>query len=283
MARPLRVEYEGALYHVTARGDGRDLLYRRDDDRECFLAVLADTTERYRWICHNYCLLGTHYHLVLETPRANLGRAMRHLNGVYAQCYHRGHGTRGHVFGGRYSARLIERDQHLLATCRYVDLNPVRAGLCSRPEAWRWGSYRATVGLCEPRPFLTIEWILSLFHPRLDSARRLYREFVSAGMAVDASSPPAHGEIFLGDRDFARRHQQPGASREIPRRQRAPIRHELADLLRRHGDQGVLVAYRDRGFRLREIAVELGVHYSTVSRRLSALERAQAPGVGTCL
>jgi hypothetical protein len=202
---------------------------------------------------------------------------MRHLNGVYAQRFHRQHRTRGHVFGGRYAALLIERERHLLSTCRYVDLNPVRAGLCARPEQWFWSSYRATVGLCEPPAFLTCDWMLAQFHDRIEVARRRYREFVYAELGRAVALPgPAHGDIFLGDREFARRHQRPNASTEIPRRQRAPIRNELAQLLRRHGDRGIWVAYREQGFRLREIADELGVHYSTVSRRLSALERSLA-------
>jgi putative transposase len=273
MARPLRVEFEGALYHVAARGDGHDLLFREDDDRASFLHALGRTVGRYGCVCHAYSLLGTHYHLVLETPRGNLSHAMQYLNGSYAQTFHRLHGTRGHVFGGRYVARVIERARHLLATCRYVDLNPVLAGLCVCPEDWRWSSFRATVGLCESPEFLTCDWVLAQFDEAPMRARRHYRRFVDAGLPVATRrAERAAGDVFLGSRDFARRHQRPRASAEIPRSQRAPIAGELSELFRRHGDDGMLLAYREYGFRLREIAAEVGLHYSTVSRRLAAIE-----------
>ena len=140
MARPLRIEFPGALYHVTARGNARADIYLSDGDRAAFLALLARTLDRFGWLCHAYCVMSNHYHLLIETPRANLSRGMRHLNGVYTQSFNRIHGRVGHVFQGRYKAILVEQDAHLLELCRYVVLNPVRARLVARAGDWRWSS-----------------------------------------------------------------------------------------------------------------------------------------------
>jgi putative transposase len=129
MTRPLRVEFPGAVYHVTSRGDGREAIYVDDTDRDCFLAVVGQVLDRFAWRCHAYCLMGNHYHLLIETPEANLARGMRQLNGVYTQRFNRQHGRVGHVFQGRYKAIVVQKDKHLLELCRYVVLNPVRAGV----------------------------------------------------------------------------------------------------------------------------------------------------------
>ena len=136
MARPLRIEYPGAIYHVTSRGDGREAIYLDDGDREEFLSVFEDVIRRMNWKCSAYCLMENHYHLLVETPDGNLSRGMRQLNGVYTQRFNRLHDRSGHVFQGRYKAILVERDSHLKELCRYVVLNPVRAGMVDRPEEW---------------------------------------------------------------------------------------------------------------------------------------------------
>ncbi len=130
MARPLRLEFEGAVYHVTARGNAQAPIYEDGADRRRFLDLLWRTVARRGWLCHAYCLMGNHYHLVLETPAANLSRGMRDLNGMYTQAFNRCHDRSGHVFQGRYHAVLVERDAHLLELCRYVVLKsgPCRAG-----------------------------------------------------------------------------------------------------------------------------------------------------------
>src|SRR5207247_381934 len=147
MARPLRLSYPGALYHVTARGNARQAIYTDDADRQMFLLVLEDVETRYHWLCHAYCLMDNHYHLLLETPQGNLSAGMRQVNGVYTQRFNRRHGRVGHIFQGRFKAILVERESYLLELCRYLVLNPVRAGIVRQPERYRWSSYRATAGL----------------------------------------------------------------------------------------------------------------------------------------
>ena len=144
MARPLRIEYPGALYHVTSRGNARAPIYKADADRETFLDVLERVTERFNWLCHAYCLMDNHYHLMIETPDGNLASGMRQLSGVYTQRFNRRHKRVGHVFQGRYKAILVDRDSYLLELCRYVVLNPVRAKMVRSARQWRWSSFRAT-------------------------------------------------------------------------------------------------------------------------------------------
>ena len=134
MARPLRIEYAGALYHLTSRGNARRPIFKDDKDRESFLNTLKRVNDRYHWLCHAYCLMNNHYHLVVETPEGNLSQGMRQLNGVYTQSYNRRHGRVGHLFQGRYKAIVVQRESYLLEVCRYVVLNPVRAKAVVRPE-----------------------------------------------------------------------------------------------------------------------------------------------------
>ena len=128
MARPLRIEYEGAVYHVTSRGNARKRIFKDNRDRETFLSTLDTVVVRYNWFCHSYCLMDNHYHIMVETPDANLSMGMRQLNGIYTQQYNRRHHQTGHIFEGRFKAILVQKDHYLLELCRYVVLNPVRAG-----------------------------------------------------------------------------------------------------------------------------------------------------------
>ncbi len=134
MSRPLRIEFAGAFYHVTSRGNGRKSIYRDGEDRSSFLQVLHKVNQRCHWLCHAYCLMDNHYHLIIETPEGNLSRGMRQLNGVYTMYFNRRHRSVGHIYQGRYKAILVEKESYLLEVCRYVTLNPVRAGLVKRPE-----------------------------------------------------------------------------------------------------------------------------------------------------
>jgi REP element-mobilizing transposase RayT len=141
MARPLRIEYPGALYHVTSRGDRQEAIVEDDPDRTAFLNVLGEVISRFRWRCHAYCLMGNHYHLMIETPEGNLTKGMRQLNGVFTQWSNRRHKRSGHLFQGRYKAILVDRDSYFLELARYIVLNPVRAAMVTHPSRWQWSSY----------------------------------------------------------------------------------------------------------------------------------------------
>ncbi len=186
MSRPLRIEFPGALYHLTARGNERKPIVADDFDRERWMATLARVVERFHWSCHAYCLMDNHHHLLVETPRANLSRGMRELNGVYAQAFNRRHRRSGHLFGGRFAAILVERDPHLLEVCRYLVLNPLRiANPVSSLDEFPWSSYRATAGLAAAPAFLTSDWLLAQFGTRRGRAQIAFRRFVANGLGAD--------------------------------------------------------------------------------------------------
>ena len=144
MSRPLRIEFAGALYHVTSRGNRQEAIYLNDSDRHDFLSILKQVQERFNWLIHAYCLMDNHYHLLVETPDSNLSQGMRQLNGVYTQTTNKTHGKVGHVFQGRYKAILIQKESYLLELARYIVLNPVRARMVRNAKTWLWSSYRDT-------------------------------------------------------------------------------------------------------------------------------------------
>jgi REP-associated tyrosine transposase len=275
MARPLRLQFPGALYHVTARGNERKAIVRDDDDRGLWLGGVERVCSRFGWLVYAYCLMDNHFHLLVETPVPNLARGMRELNGVSAQHFNRRHRRSGHLFGGRYSALVVERERHLLEGARCVVLNPERASVpIERYHRYRWSSYRATAGLAPAPAFLAQERLLELFSHDRSQALRRYRAFVRAGLHGSDPKAEALGEIYLGDREFARRRRpRRAASTEVPRLQREPIRRAIEDFLGGRRTGALALAYRE-GYSLRELAAVLGVHYSTVSRRLKAEELA---------
>ncbi|CAI4033114.1 hypothetical protein DNFV4_03547 [Nitrospira tepida] len=159
---------------------------------------------RFHLLLHAYCLMDNHYHLLVETPEANLSKAMRQLNGVYTQAFNRRHRRVGHVLQGRFRAIVVDRDSYLLELCRYVVLNPVRAKSTRKPETYAWSSYRATAGLAATPPFLAVDWLLSQFgHQRL-AAQRKYRAFVAEGMGQGSPWEHVQGQVLLGSEKLNR-------------------------------------------------------------------------------
>jgi len=183
MSRPLRLEYPGALYHVTTRGNAQADIFIDDADREKFLLLLKDEVIQQGWVCYAWCLMDNHYHFLMETPEANLARGMQRLNGRYTQCFNRSHGRVGHIFQGRYKAILVEKESHLLELCRYIVLNPVRAGMVDDVRQWRWSSYndmQSSQGLS----WLAIDRVLELFSMSQGKAIRHYHAFVADKMGA---------------------------------------------------------------------------------------------------
>ncbi len=284
MARPLRIEYAGAVYHITSRGNEGKPVFRSDQDRINFLNTLQHVNKRYNWICHAYCLMDNHYHLLVETPDGNLAIGMRQLNGVYTQLFNKLHGRAGHLFQGRYKAILIQKDSHLLEVCRYVVLNPVRAKMVNIPEAWKWSSYKATTGRESPYPCLTIDWVLGQFSGKRAIAEKKYKDFVQWGIGQKTIWTEVRGQAILGEEEFAnkmvdhlKKHKNVP---EIPRSQRYANRpgldkifsaKVLKDRLKR--DRKIAEAVEKHGYTQRAIAKHLDMHYSYISQILSEREQ----------
>jgi len=188
VARPLRAQIPGGIYHVASRGNRKQPIYRDDADRTLWLTTLDSTVAACGWICHAYCLMTNHFHLVVETPEPNISRGMQRLNATHADWINWRYGFNGHLFQGRFFSQLAKSQEHLLELARYVVLNPVRAGLCSSAVAWRWSSLRATIGLVPAPRFLTTAWILAQFDPQPATAVQMYVEFVEEGEAAVASA-----------------------------------------------------------------------------------------------
>src|SRR5688500_9153546 len=171
MARPLRIQFPGALYHVISRGNAKQDIFLDDGDRQQFLCALSDTAERLNWRILVYCLMTNHYHLCIETVEPTLARGMRDLNGRYAQGFNYRHERVGHLFQGRYKGILVDRPGYLLELARYIVLNPVRAGLSATATDWPWSSHRAALGLVKPIRRLAVESLLAQFEADAERAR----------------------------------------------------------------------------------------------------------------
>ena len=282
MARPLRLEFAHGLYHVTSRGDGQEDIYREDADRELFLEVLSDTVDRFNWMIHAYCLMGNHYHLLIETPDGNLSKGMRQLNGVYTQRFNRKHQRVGHVFQGRYKAIIVQKDSYLLELARYIVLNPVRAEMVRSARDWPWSSYRATADMAAPPVWLTMDIILAQFGQKRGLAVAAYRSFVAAGRNQPTLWASLKNQIYLGTDAFVekmrRKIEATQDLSEVPAAQRRKLAKPLEYFAKKHADrnEAIAQAYASGGYGMKTIGDHFGLHYSRVSRILA--ERRLAKG-----
>ncbi|HDL85402.1 MAG TPA: addiction module toxin RelE [Candidatus Acetothermia bacterium] len=273
MVRPLRLEYEGAVYHVTSRGNAREAIFLDDVDRARFLEVLGDVVARYDWICHAYCLMPNHYHLLIETPEANLSRGMHLLNGVYTQWFNHRYKRVGHLLQGRFKAILVEKQSHLLELARYIVLNPRRAKMARTVRKWPWSSYRATSGQARVPEFLTVDWILSQFDTDRERAVRAYRLFVRRKKRIDVWEELRAG-MFIGTATFVKQLKplltEKAVDPEIRKRERFAARPSLEDLFSDIADEAtrnerIHQAVRVHHYTLKEVGDLLGLHFSTIS------------------
>ncbi len=281
MARPLRLEFAGALYHVTSRGDGREDIFRAVGDRRVFFDVLGGVWGRFSWIVHAYCLMTNHYHLLVETPDGNLAKGMRELNGVYTQRFNRVYQRVGHVFQGRYKAILVEKETYFLELARYVVLNPVRARMVPSPGDYPWSSYRAMIGEEAAPEWLERRATLAAFGQTEAQAIEGYRSFVAAGLGQPSPWESLKRQVFLGSDAFvaSMQHKVPKALdlREVPQAKRWPVPLSLPEYDRRHADrdQAINAAYASGGYTMKEIGDYFGLHQSRISKIIRA-----APGRG---
>lgn len=203
MSRPLRIQYADAFYHITSRGNEQKPIFKADKDRERFLSYLESAHERYGAIIHAYCLMDNHYHLLLETPWANLSEILHHINGAYTVYFNIRRQRSGHLFQGRYRAILVEKDVYCQELSRYIHLNPFRAGMVKNLRDYPWSSYRDYIGMSKT-PWVETGNILGYFDSMKHRAQRKYLRYVEEAIEVAPNNPlkEVFASTFLGGEEF---------------------------------------------------------------------------------
>lgn len=237
MARPLRIEYPGAFYHVTSRGNERKAVFKSRRDREQFLSYLESATERYGAVIHVYCLMDNHYHLLVETPLGNLSKIMQHVNSAYTLYFNTKRKRAGHLFQGRYKAILVDADAYLKELSRYIHLNPVRADMTANPDEYEWSSCRYYTIERKAPDWLRRQFIFGCFAKRQATAMKKYRVFIESAMGADYQTPLSERlhAVILGSQDFVDEiksnflgNRPP--DREIPDLKDFPVRIGVAEI-----------------------------------------------------
>jgi putative transposase len=273
MSRPVRIEFPGAIYHITSKGIKGASVFRDREDRTAFLSILSTVVSRFSWLLHSYVLMDDHYHLVVEIPDGNLSKGMRQLNGVYTQHFNRRHELEGPIFQGRFKSVLFEKENYLLPVCRYVALNPVRLGTPSSLARYPWSSHRAIAGDVRTPSYLHSSDLLDGFGKRQREGK--YREFVEQG--IDQPSPfvDRTSQVLLGSPKFLKQMQPILWGEKIAKRgpKAAKRRRSLPALFknidaktRQERNELIRKAHLDYGYTLMEIGDHLGLHYTTVSK-----------------
>lgn len=278
MARPLRVEYEGALYHLTGRGNARQRIFADEKDCAKFVQLLSASLARYDIELHTYVLMGNHYHLIAETPRANLGRWMHWLTTAYTVYFNRRHRRVGHLFQGRYKSIVMEAEGYLLSLSRYLHLNPVRGRVIGRGDPverrkrlreWRWSSYPGYSGLGKPESWISEERILGEMDGAHKGRRLRYRRFVEEGLVREIENPleAVQWQTALGQEAFLQRlkdrlESRKEHEREVPALRQLRRRPEVTAILECVGkvyrsSKGELLRRGSRGNEARAVAMVL--------------------------
>ncbi|KAA0893453.1 REP-associated tyrosine transposase [Oryzomonas rubra] len=291
MARSLRIEYPGAFYHVTSRGNERKDIFKSQKDREKFLDYLESSAERYGAIIHTYCLMSNHYHLLLETPAGNLSQIMHHINGAYTTYFNTKRKRAGHLFQGRYKALLVEFDEYAQELSRYIHLNPVRVGMVARPEEYRWSSYQYYTGQASAPAWLQTKVILEYFGKREAEAKKKYRGFVESllGKEYDNPARSVSGTTVLGTPGFlekitAAHLAGKDVDRSVPEIRRLKASPEPAEIIEAAaaiiGDNtklarqvGMYLCHKYSGKKLRKIGEQFGVGETAISEAHRLLAR----------
>jgi len=291
LARQLRIEYPGALYHVTSRGNDKKDIFRSIKDREKFLSYLSSASERHGALFHAYCLMSNHFHLMLETPLGNLSRIMKHINGSYTTYFNVKHKRAGHLLQGRYKAILVQADTYAAELSRYIHLNPVRAKMVPSPEEYQWSSCRRYFEGTEPS-WLSTSLVLGYFGTEAEDRRRNYRDYLFEAIGKESPDPLAGSaaSTILGNDDFVRDIREKylegrGSDRDVPalreltlRPDIAKIREEAEKAFPENGrlarSSGIYLCHRFSGVRLKEIGDLYGISLSGVTQAARRFEEA---------
>jgi REP element-mobilizing transposase RayT len=238
MSRPLRIEYNNAIYHITARGNERKNIFLDKKDFEKFLYYLNVVYERYKTIVYSFALLDNHYHLLIETPHANLSKMMRDLNGHYTIYFNKRHKRNGHLFQGRFKSILVDKDNYLLALSRYIHLNPVRAGITSKPENYSNSSMSYYMCKSGVPPWLNVDFVLEPFGDSFQEKRNAYRRFVNEGSeGLDSPFKNIYAQCILGSEGFVRKTvakylRKKNISSQVPKSKKLKYCKDLNDIAR---------------------------------------------------
>ncbi len=287
MARPLRIEFAGALYHLTSRGNERRNIFRSDRDRRAFLVLLGLATKRFGWSVTAWVMMSNHFHLVIQTLEPNLSRGMHWLNGAYAGGFNRTYARSGHLFQGRFKAFLIDKEAYFAEVLRYVVLNPVRATMVERPEQYKWSSYRATAGLEKAPEWLDLDAVLQLFGGEREPAQASYRDFVLAKIGCkDRLWDKLTNQLYLGTEEWTKAMRKPvetkPRSTDHPRTQRAvgrPKMHMIVAAVAKAASVSASVIRATRGGMLRRLTAWIGWHEGLVTlRSIAASLRLRSEG-----
>ncbi|OGL61860.1 hypothetical protein A3C09_04695 [Candidatus Uhrbacteria bacterium RIFCSPHIGHO2_02_FULL_47_44] len=283
MTRPLRIQYPGALYHITCRGNERRPIYSCDGDRHLFLKKLSDIVETHNVICHAYCLMDNHYHLLVETPDGNLSQTMRDLNGNYTQAFNQTYERVGHLFEGRFKSFVIEKESYLLEVARYIVLNPVRANMVDHPEKYYWSSYLDTAGMRKASNWLHTDWIRGLFGKNKQTSTASYAEFVARGINLDSPFEKIEEGVLLGSPQFVswiwENFGGEDENKDLPRTERIIGRPSLEtifdEMFVRDRDAGIAFAKIRCGYLNTEIARQLRLDQSTIGKILKDHQKSE--------
>lgn len=285
MARRRRIQFPGAVYHVMSRGNRKSTIVDDHDDRRTFMTTFSEAARDCQVRVYACCLMGTHYHTLLDTPRGNLSEFIRTLNTEYSKAFNRRHRRVGHTFEQRFESLVVQREKYLRRVARYIALNPVKACLCRDPADWPWSTHRATVGLEDAPPWLHLDWLLWAFRAdRLCDAQRRYHAYVQdpAGLTWSFDLAAALGTARF-KKAVAESLGRGGENRPIPydcrRRAQPPLERVFAgeEADGRSRDALILVAHMMHGYRLADIARFLAVSPSTVSKALGRARHRTGP------
>lgn len=284
MARSARVQFPGAVYHIWARGNHQENIYFSDQDRKLFIRLLAATAKRMNWICHAYCLMTNHYHLLLETPDGLLSNGMSYVNGVYTQKINRRYGLTGHLFQERFHSKLIDGNPQFLATVRYIIRNALEANMVEDAGDWPWSSYRATTGQEKPPDFLMVDQVLSLLSNDRRTAQKIFREFIHTKDNEEALLNMSH-QIVESIKISTINRAAPSIDihrslRPVPRKQKIIGRPSLETMFEGIGcydhekrNHAIMRAYQQYAYTQSEIGNFLGLHRASISRIANKLTK----------
>lgn len=275
MARPIRIQFPGAVYHIMSRGNGGQKIFKDKIDYQNFLAVLSDVLERYNVISYAYCLMPNHYHLLIETPDPNLSITLRQLNGRYTQKFNNRHKKSGHLFQGRYKSILVDMETYQYALIRYIILNPVKAKMVKNPKEWKWSSHNEMIGkIKEPSSCLDLAKTLKLFDNNKDKARENYIKNLDLRMKNNSLLEELENKTVLGSIKYIDKikkyFKQQSQVKEIPKIERFAHRLSLDSLFKNtknkvDRNKRICRAHIELGYTLSKIGEHLNLHYTTIS------------------